>query len=181
MQQASIDLLVLAAKRGNRQAFGKLYDHFLPGALRFAYKLCGSSQLAQDAVQDAWLSCARSLIKIDDPRMFRSWLYRTVRWRVVDQQRKQFRHEPLPEPETAAIPDLNQTAAVESQELRTMINALPELERQAIHLFYLEQLTLQEIAVILEVPVGTMKSRLNRARRHLREQLESGENHEHRS
>lgn len=167
LQPARIDLLVLAAKAGNQPAFGKLYQHYQQSVLRFAYKLCSDPSMAQDAVQEAWISCAKSLHKLHDVRQFRAWLFRTVRWRVMDQHRQSVT---TAESQDDIVDDHSESVSdqLKQQELHQLIGQLPSVERESIHLFYLEQLTINEIALVLGVPAGTIKSRLNRARQHLR-------------
>ena len=171
MQQAEIDLAVMRARQGSEQAFGRLFEHFNPAVLRFAYRLGSDTELARDAVQEAWLEIARTMRRLHDPRGFRSWLFRLVRWRVLDHVRKSGKHgrnrvdlEPDEMPATQP--------SAEPTELIEQINQLPALEQQAIHLYYLEQLTIAEIAIVTEVPPGTVKSRLHRARKHLKQRLE---------
>jgi RNA polymerase sigma-70 factor (ECF subfamily) len=65
---------------------------------------------------------------------------------------------------------------MQQQELSTCIKILPEIDQQVIHLFYLEELRISQIADVLQVPIGTVKSRLNRARTTLRNNLEENNN-----
>ena len=169
MQQATLDLLVIAAKAGNKEAFGKLYEYFQQPTLRFSYKLCSNASIAQDATQEAWISCAKSIRKLADIRQFRAWLFRTVRWRTIDQLRQQLPSATDDVEMSTDVAGAQQVDGVEQEELHHLIAALPQVEREAIYLFYLEQLRIQEIAVVLGIPNGTVKSRLNRARQHLRE------------
>ena len=180
MQQAKADLLVLEAQAGNRAAFEMLYRHYNKPLLRFAYRFCCDEQLAGDAVQEAWITLSKTLKSLKDPRGFRIWAYRTVRWRVVDQVRRRgtvdgVQTEPLSE-DTAASEMGGSAHLATSDQLKTHLTKLPTEERHALALFYFEEMKLSEIAVILEVPIGTVKSRLNRARGKLREQMSGDEN-----
>lgn len=83
MNHAEHDLLVLKAQDRSRAAFGRLACHHHPGLLRYALSLARDPALAQDAVQDGWLTVVRKLRRLDDPRAFRGWLYHAVRWRVL--------------------------------------------------------------------------------------------------
>jgi RNA polymerase sigma-70 factor, ECF subfamily len=175
LQQAKADLLVIEAQAGNQSAFAHLYRHYNAALLRFAYRFCADEQLAGDAVQEAWITLSKSLKTLKDPRGFRIWAYKTVRWRVVDQVRKggalaHGRTEPLDEDiETGEMSATVHLAT--SSQLSGHLAKLPSDERQALALFYLEEMKLSEIAAILDVPIGTVKSRLNRARGRLREQM----------
>ncbi|WP_417457703.1 RNA polymerase sigma factor [Kordiimonas sp.] len=174
MNRAEEDLLVLKAQSGDGRAFGVLYGHYNPSLRRFAFRLCGDEQLALDAVQETWVSLTFTLKKIEDPRAFRVWLYRTVRWRIVDLVRKRGADlEPLEEAEVADTAPAPHLAT--SSQLGAHIRALPDEERVTLVLFYLEEMKLTEIAAVLAIPVGTVKSRLFRAREHLRQQMSGDE------
>lgn len=171
MQQAKTDLWVLEAQAGNRKAFEQLYRTYHQPLLRFAYRLCSDEQLAHDAVQETWISLSKSLKSLKDPRGFRLWAYKTVRWRVVDQVRRRGAvAEELNEQTAEGSNPVDEQVAT-SDQLRAHIDRLPAQERQALALFYLDEMKLTEIAAILDVPVGTVKSRLNRARGRLRQQM----------
>ena len=180
LQQAKADLLVLEAQAGDRAAFEILYRHYNKQLLRFAYRFCSDEQLASDAVQEAWVTLSKTLKSLKDPRGFRMWAYQTVRWRVVDQLRHGVmpggvQTEPLSE-DTATCEVGGSAHLATSDQLKMHLAKLPTEERHTLALFYFEEMKLSEIAVILEVPIGTVKSRLNRARGKLREQMSGDEN-----
>jgi len=175
LQQAKADLLVIEAQAGNRTAFEALYRHYNKLLLRFAYRFCSDEQLAGDAVQEAWISLSKGLKSLKDPRGFRVWAYKTVRWRVVDQVRRRgvigdALTETLSEDSHAGEVGGSAHLAT-SDQLKSHLERLPAEERYALALFYFEEMKLSEIAAILDVPIGTVKSRLNRARGRLREQM----------
>lgn len=163
MNTSREELLVISAQAGNEAAFAELYQNFYQPLVKFAYKLCGHHDWAQDAVQDVWLDTAKKLRKLQDPKAFRSWMFRAVRWRCIDLARKSNKTQSLDGQEIAT-----EEIKVEDSGLLKLIDQLPEVERQAIYLFYLEEMSLVEISIVLEVPQGTLKSRLNRARKHLK-------------
>jgi len=173
MHQAEEDLLVLAAQSGNQKAFTLLHKRYQGPLFHFAFKLCGNEQVAQDAVQEAWIKLANTLRKLNDPRALRAWLYRLVRWRTMDILRQMKRHNAY----TEVFDESTHSASLEnaindSEELTAAMNRLPPLEKQMIHLFYLDELKVNEIALVLEIPPGTVKSRLNRARKLLKQKFE---------
>lgn len=172
MLQAEEDLVVMQAQLGSQAALGLLYRHYQVRLARFAYRLCSDDELAKDAVQEAWLHIAKRLRKLENPKIFRSWLYRAVRWRVLDALRKRSRYEEHCDSEH----DLNEMAAPDlgddsSHSLASLIKFLPKLESEIVHLFYLEEMKMREIALILDIPQGTVKSRLYRARETLKAQI----------
>ena len=169
MLKAKEDLLVIAAQNGNDQAFAFLCKHYHVSLHRFAYKLSNDHQLAQDAVQNAWIKITKKLKDIEDPRAFKSWVFRAVRWCAYDLMRKSQRQEELVEQEMLdSVASPQNVEDDNAENLHTLIALLPEIDKQAIYLFYLEEMKIVEIADILQIASGTVKSRLNRARNMLR-------------
>lgn len=169
--RAKEEKLVLAAQDGNERAFEALYRLYQPSLLRFSFRLCNDDALARDAVQDAWMLTLRSMKQAFPPHTFRARVFKAVRWRTLDRIRRRG---------TAAADELFEEQVAEERpeawatrdQLRRLIKALPEGEGEALYLFYLEDLSIAEIAVIQDVPSGTVKSRLARARDRLRQQIE---------
>ncbi|PCJ50276.1 MAG: RNA polymerase subunit sigma-24 [Gammaproteobacteria bacterium] len=170
MFQAEEDLLVIAAQSGNLKAFNFLIIKYQKPLLRFAYKLSNDHELANDAVQDSWIKLTNNLRQLKDPRAFKSWIYRRVKWRVTDLLRQKTRHrERIGEELKDSCELVNKSSTENDSELLVVINQLPPTEKQIIYLFYLDEMKLSEIAAILDIPIGTVKSRLNRARNLLRQ------------
>jgi len=169
--RAKEEKLVLAAMAGNERAFEALYRLYQPSLLRFSFRLCGDDTLARDAVQDAWMLTLRSLKNTLPPHTFRARVFKAVRWRTFDHIRRRGKNagEELFE---ESVADEKPDAWATSDQLRRLIKALPAGEGEAVYLFYLEDLSVAEIAAIQEVPSGTVKSRLARARGRLKQQIE---------
>ena len=163
--------LVLAAMVGNERAFEALYRLYQPSLLRFSFRLCNDDTLARDAVQDAWMLTLRSMKQVFPPHTFRARVFKAVRWRTFDHIRRRGKNtgEELFE---ERIADENTEAWATGDQLRRLIKGLPEDEGEALYLFYLEDLSVAEIAAIQDVPSGTVKSRLARARSRLKQQIE---------
>lgn len=171
MLQAELDLLVMKAQQGNEGALLVLFQHYQPGLIQFAYGLLREQASAQDAVQNAWLKILNKLPSLSHPEVFKSWIYRAVRWSATDilrqrQLQRQRQSEQVPEELAQASEQTNDT-------LHSALQGLPADEYQAIHLFYFSQLTVVEIALVQEVPVGTVKTRLFRAKAKLKVTLEN--------
>ena len=168
------ELLVLGCQRGQRDAFELLAKRWHPKMVRLASRMTGSVDAAADLAQDSWLAIARGIRRLEDPTRFRSWAYRIVTNKCRDWIRRQQRHRArsseLPaetvDPATLRGPDQR------VMRLRTALNQLTA-ERQAIlSMYYLEGFSVPEIGRALDVPAGTVKSRLFRARQELRKELE---------
>ncbi|MCF6458782.1 sigma-70 family RNA polymerase sigma factor [Pseudoalteromonas sp. MMG024] len=171
MHQAQEELLVLAAQSGNTEAFTYLCRHYQKAVTRFAYKLSSDPQIVHDAVQNAWLKLANNLHKLNDPRAFKSWLFKTVRWSVYDLMRAAKRDKEIIANDIDVL-DIVASTKPESRDIGALIERLPDIDKQVIHLFYLEEMQLTQIAEVLEVPLGTVKSRLYRARKALQQSVE---------
>ncbi len=170
MRQAELDLLVLEAQNGNLQALECLVALFHPLLIKFAVAISGDHALAKDAAQDVWLQISKKLRSLDDPRAFKSWIYRAVRWRVIDLTRnKSTQFEMLDD--NCATTDLD-VSELEQRQLKGCINRLEADEREVIYLHYLAELSVAEVALVLKIPAGTVKSRLSRARNQLRELID---------
>lgn len=179
MNQAEHDMLVIDAQDGSRRALDALVRLHQRDLLRFAYSLCRDTSLAQDAVQDAWMQIAGRLRRLDDPRAFRGWVYHAVRWRVLDRVRAPHgRAAGLDAVAEPADPCVDADRRDRRLDLGVAIAGLPVIERSVLQLFYVAGLTIPEIAAVLEIPPGTVKSRLHRARNQLKQQF-TGDDDEH--
>jgi RNA polymerase sigma-70 factor (ECF subfamily) len=182
LQQAQIDLLVLEAQQGCEKAFTAIYRHYNIQLQHFAFRFCGDEQLAKDAVQETWITLSKTLKSLEDPRGFRVWAFKTVRWRVVDQVRRQKSTGGKPTEHLSEDIDGGEVSATASlatsSQLKSHLDALPAEERTCVSLFYLQELKLSEIAAVMDVPIGTIKSRLNRARERLRSKMSGDDNDE---
>lgn len=175
-ERSSEALLVLKAQAGSDTAFGMLYRSYHASLVGFSYRLCRNEQTALDAVQDAWVTVARTLDKLHEPSMFRARVFQAVRWRTIDLIRKRETNMVSFDEELTDAPSDEIPRWATTGQIAKLIGKLPDVEQQAIHLFYLEDMKLNEISAVLEVPTGTLKSRLNRARTRLREFMEGEEN-----
>lgn len=175
------EYLVVAARAGDRRAFGDLVGRWQRRLVAHAWRLTGDPDAARDAVQAGWLEIARGLDRLQDERAFPAWAYRIVTRRCARDAAGQIRRRELAcaveaEPEPWVIqPDVE--ARDDIQRLHRAIRTLSPTQRAAVALFHFEDLSIPEIAVALDVPAGTIKTRLMHARRRLRAVLE-GEDHD---
>lgn len=171
------EFLVSAAATGDRAARDRLVVRWQPRLMRHAWRVLGDAERGRDVVQEAWLDILRGLPRLDDPAAFPAWAYRIVSRRCY-RVRGQLAREPF-EPEDAAreaeptVPEHASAAfASDLEKVMAAVAALPPPQRAALALFHLEGLGVAEIAVALDVPPGTVKTRLMHARRKVREHLE---------
>jgi RNA polymerase sigma-70 factor (ECF subfamily) len=175
------EYLAAAARAGDRGAFGRLAERWQPKLLAHAWRLMGEADGARDVVQDAWVDIARGLAGLDDASLFPAWAYRVVSRRAADAIKKRVRARRLDAAFAAESRHPDDTArrmeaAADAEPLAKAIAGLPPEQRAAVALFYLEDLSVAEIAAAMSVPVGTVKTRLMHARAKLRAALK-GEHH----
>ncbi|MEP6881032.1 MAG: RNA polymerase sigma factor [Dokdonella sp.] len=170
------ELLVAAAVTGDRAALTRLVVRWHPRLLRHAWRVLGDAERAKDMVQEAWVEILRGLSRLNDVAAFPAWAYRIVTRRCQREFHRKSR-EPFERdgeelldvaetPETAS----GETAA-ELASVAAAISKLPAPQRAALALFYIEDLSIAEIAIATDVPPGTVKTRLMHARRKVRELL----------
>ena len=168
------EYLVAASRTGDRKALGLLAERWHRKLLAHAWRLTGDAELARDAVQGSWLEIIRGLGRLRDDRAFPAWAYRVVSRACARQigqavGRRKLAAELASEPEG---PSSDPDDPLARDRLRAAIAELPAEQRGAIALFYLEEMSVAEVAVALAVPLGTVKTRLLHARRKLRAALE---------
>ncbi len=173
------EYLASAARAGDGAAFGRLAERWQPKLLAHAWRLTGDPEFARDVVQDAWADIMKGLRHLDDTAAFPAWAFRIVTRRAADTIRRTQRQRKLNAAFASETSDRVQSAdgieqSADATTVRTAIDALPKDQRAAIALFYLQDLSVAEIAAALEVPAGTVKTRLMHARRKLRAALEGG-------
>jgi RNA polymerase sigma-70 factor (ECF subfamily) len=174
--------LILQLQRGSLQALGDLYDRHQRMVYRTALGITGDDEAAADLLQEVFLRMHRFAARIDPERPLEPWLYRAtanLAYTWVKRHNRWFR--PLEDfaewlaGEKHSSP-LHVTELEEDwQSIREAVAALPVSHRVVVVLYYVNDLSLQEISEILEVPIGTVKSRLYYGRQTLKKQLDTGD------
>lgn len=174
---AEADLLKRAGG-GDEGAFLVLYERHRGPVFRFAYRLLGSSQLAEDITHDCFLALIRRPHGYQPERAsLRTYLCAAARNLAFKQLRRrgvETTVEELPEPAAGADGPEPLRRLLEEEvvaEVRRAVSLLPPLQREALVLFEYEEMSLAEVATIVDADVGTVKSRLHRARERLRRVL----------
>lgn len=172
--------LVAAARGGDRAALDRLARRWTPRLIAHAFRLSGEKDLAADISQEAWAEILKSLSRLDDCNAFPSWAFRIVTHRYAHAIRAVTRRragETAAAVEAASHVEAVQEGMAGMAPIRDAIASLPGPQRATLALFYREGLRVAEIAVAMDVPPGTVKTRLMHARNTLRALLE-GEPHE---
>ena len=170
--------LVACARLGDRDALGDLAKRWNGKLLAHAWRLLRDQESARDAVQESWAEILRGFSRLRDDDAFAAWAYRIVSRRCARQigriqSQRRLRDEASAE--ASAGPDLTEPSFPDVDGVRRAIRTLPPEQQAAIALFYLEEMSVAEVAVALDVPAGTVKTRLMHARRKLRGVLEGDE------
>jgi len=168
--------LIEKAQKGDRNAYGELVRHHHPGVVNVVYRMCGDEGLAEDAAQEAFIRAWLNLSSFQPGTSLRNWLYRIAVNAALDALRRE-PQAPTIEVESLAMPDpLAGPEALFLQKERALIVqrailSLAETSRAILVLREYGGLSYQEIAAALDIPLGTVMSRLNYARERLKELL----------
>ena len=169
-EQIIDEILVMDAQTGSVEALETLVGRWQKRLWRYAYELTGRTDAAWDITQDGWLGIVRGIRRLNDPAHFKAWAYRIVTNKANDWIRREkqlARSQPRAvEPQTTvgAAPGIEV-----SNDLRDMLGRLPDRSRAVLTLHYVEGLGVADVADILRIARGTVKSRLHTARRELKQ------------
>ena len=170
--------LIEQAQHGDRNAFGELVRRYYTGVVQVVYRLCGETGMAEDMAQEAFLRAWINLPMFHPQSSLRNWLYRIAVNAALDVLRRK-PEETLEDEAVQMIPDQAmspETALIEKERvamLQQAMQSLPDAARAVLVLREYGGLSYQEIASVLDVPVGTVMSRLNYARNRLRDLLKA--------
>lgn len=169
--------LVTQAQRGDRNAFGELVCIHAQGVRNVIFRLYGDVQVAEEAAQDAFIQAWLHLSSYRPQTSFRNWLYRIAVNAATDHWRREKRILPnaiedLPLVDGQPGPEALLSQAERTELIQRAIFSLPDASRAVLVLREYEEMSYHEIADTLDIPVGTVMSRLNYARRVLKEKLE---------
>jgi RNA polymerase sigma-70 factor (ECF subfamily) len=158
------ELLVMRCQDGDAEALDMLVGRWQKRLWRHAFRLTGREDAAWEVLQEAWLGIVRGIGRLADPACFRRWAYRIVTHKATDWIRRRRRGEGNVAAPVAPVP----ADADAATDMQTVLASLPPEQRALVSLRYLEELSVIEIAEILDIAAGTVKSRLHDARAALR-------------
>jgi RNA polymerase sigma-70 factor (ECF subfamily) len=180
-QAATTDRLIEQCLAGDQAAWETIVKQNWRKVFNVAYKFVGRHDMAEDLTQDVFLKLYKSLDTFDRRANFQTWLISVSRnlcidhYRSVRKERETIDRAVDPGQLTPASPDAGPHAALEQRDrvvlLREAMQSLPDALRTAVLLRDIQELTYQEIADRLELPEGTVKSRINRGRTELARQI----------
>ena len=153
---------------GDLHALEALYDRYRTMSYSIAYRITNDATLAEDVVQDAFLGAWRNAARYVEGRgSVKTWLLSIVHHRAIDAIRRRKPTTDLPEredvpPAELRLPDIwaEVSASLDADAVRGALGVLSDVQREAIELAYFGGLTQQEIALRMDTPLGTVKSRM---------------------
>ena len=175
-------LLLRKAKNGDRDAFGELFRKYEKRVFRVARRMCGSDDEAWDITQDAFIRAMQAMDRYDTQYRFFTWIYRITTNLAINYSKKKMRRHEVHFDEAYSaegqqvIEDNVADRAAGEQLIGAVIKAVDKLTPALKSVFVLridQQLSYSEIAESLDIALGTVMSRLNRARTKIREELGS--------
>lgn len=171
MKSEQIEILVLEVQQGKIQSLELLYKHFILPMRRFTLIRVKDTMVAEDLVQNVWLKITTRIGWLNDVSLFRSWLYKALRWEIIDWARKNRRTVLVGEPDISSESESADNNDV--LDVTPLLKKLSSDERDVVELYYLNDLSLRETALALSLPEGTVKSRLSRARKKLKTEYQT--------
>ena len=150
-----------------------LIDAHYDSLYRYAYRLSGSPADAEDLTQEAFGKALARLSQLRDRDRAKGWLFRILRNAYLHRVRDQRRHRTVPLDSIGDLPEdaPDAPADVDPAKLQEALNGLDEAFRTPVILFYFEEFSYRDIAEQMDLPIGTVMSRLARAKAHLRQRL----------
>ena len=176
--QALEAYLVASARAGDTASMARLVEMRGPRLLAHAARLVGDGEVARDIVQEAWVEILRGLNGMRNDAAFLPWALRIVSRRVareIGRRQKARRLETDYAAEAETETPAAELTALDAAKVRAAIAALSPEQSATVALFYLEEMSVAQVAASLDVPIGTVKTRLMHARAKLRRALEEDE------
>jgi RNA polymerase sigma-70 factor (ECF subfamily) len=174
------ELLVLRCQQGDASAFELIVRMWERSLFYYLRRLASSEEDAWDLLQETWLKTFRSIGSLRDPRSLPSFLYTTARNAAVSRLRNGKLGRELTCPlnaETLEVSDNDESAFDNADHVHHALDRLPLQHREILTLYFLEDLSHEEIARLLGIPLGTVKSRLHYAKSSIQKILQEGDRH----
>jgi len=162
-------LLVMDAQDGDAKALDKLINRWQKRLWQHAFRLTSDQQAAWDITQQSWLGIIKGLRNLHDPAKFKAWAYRITTNKAIDwiKESKGVKHTSMEEIENSLYEQK------EDSGIKELLEKLDRPKKVVLILYYFEQLSVSEISLVLDIPKGTVKSRLYSARKKIKKLWQS--------
>lgn len=179
IDQIKNEWLVLRCQDGDPEAFEDLVRRWQEPLWRYARRLTGSEDAAWDVLQETWIAVSKGIRRLEDATAFPAWVYRITSnkshdWIRREGRRRQVHRDYAEEHSDSAFQE--PTGPKKAASLDEMLRGLPKQAQVILQLRYEQEFNTREIADILSIPEGTVKSRLYHARKRLRKYLKEESN-----
>ncbi|MGD9159827.1 MAG: sigma-70 family RNA polymerase sigma factor [Desulfobacteraceae bacterium] len=164
--------LVILANKGDEKAMNTLYFRYREWVYGFAFRLCGNKEDAQEILQEVFIYFFNKFPGFELRSSLKTFLYPVVKNTSINTIRKKRKIVPFDEPAAQNIPDESLNWDVELRNLSEYMEGFSKEDKELVLLRFYDELRLNEIAEVFNVPVGTIKSRLNRLLSRLREKIQ---------
>ena len=163
------EILVIAAQNGKLDAVNELVNRWQKKLWLHAYRICRNQQASWDITQESWLAIIRGLNKLHDPALFKPWAYKITTNKSINWINKKCNNR-----ENTSLGDMDIPAHqnVPTDTLDEFLLKLDLNKRTVVLLYYYENIPVKQISKILNIPEGTVKSRLANARSELKQIIE---------
>ena len=181
------DYLIERCKKGNKSAFDKLLDKYENRIYNFAYRISGNHEEASEITLEAFIRAFNSIKSFRRDAAFSSWMYRIVKNVFLDKRKINEKHNHISldesyetangfvqrdvKDENSLSPEDTLLNEEKKEIIMDLLSTLPEHHRIPLIMYYSENMSYEDIAKALELPIGTIKSRINRARTTLTEKI----------
>lgn len=167
-------LLVLRCQTGSEAAFAELVARYGPPLRYYLGKLIGSTDDADDTLQEVWADVYRAIRRLEHPEAFTAWIYRIARDRAYRHlRRRRVACVPLDEREVAEPGEAEPRFGPEdAREVNAALERISAEHREVLLLRFIEGMSAEQISQVIGCPAGTVRSRLHYARRCLRREIE---------
>ncbi len=176
LQHIQDELLVIRCQDDERDALEELINRWQSRLRRHAWTLTADAEAVNDVCQESWFAIARGIKRLADPTHFNAWAYRIVTNKCADWTRAQQRNRAQTKRAVDAArhkePEKNPAEHDEAVEiLRRALASIDPQKRAILEMHYLDEMSVNQMAIVLDIPVGTVKSRLYHARDELKRAL----------
>ena len=167
-------VLVLRCRRREEKAFEELVNRWEPRLYYYLRRIVEDENAVWDVLQETWLAVYQKIRKLEDPRRFPAWLYKISHNKAVSLLRREGKYVQVAEEQMAGCFENNGTIGIVDEQAELAHKLLGKLKlahREVLTLYFLEGFSIREMAGILDVSEGTVKSRLHYAKHKMREAL----------
>lgn len=172
------ELLVLRCRQGQKGAFEELIKMWEERLFYYIRRIVDDENDAWQILQESWVKVLRSIRKLREPRKLPAWLYGIARHTAISHLRYEYAKQSLLDNNENNYRDIGPDPLLRFDDVEQVHYGLGRLSlphREVLTLFFLQDLSLEDIALVLDIPVGTVKSRLYHAKRSLKNVLQGKE------